>query len=323
MSSASVFVEETRTWKHFVLPGLAAGVPLAAAVIGAMITGSSGGGVVSGVEGVSSASTRLLGSVGGFLPLGIAFAAGMVATVNPCGFPMLPAYLAMYLGSGAGAGDDDGVQTSVGSRLGKAVLVGAVVTAGFIVLFGVAGVVIGGGARSVVSAIPWIGLGVGVLLALVGAWLLSGGKLYTAIAQRAADRIGDPTQVSIRSYFFFGLAYATASLSCTLPIFIAVTGISLATGSLTSSIVQFFVYALGMGSVITVLTITLAFPRIIAQVGGKILPFDVSGFEGSVAGGLRKLLPHVQLVSAGFMILAGSYIVFYWLTWGGLLDKLA
>ena len=303
MSSASVFVGETRTWKHFVLPGLAAGVPLAAAVIGAMITGSGGGGVASGVEGVSSASTRLLGGVADLLPLGIAFAAGMVATVNPCGFPMLPAYLAMYLGSGAG--DSDGGQTFVVSRLGKAVLVGAVVTAGFIVLFGVAGVVIGGGARSVVSAIPWIGLGIGVLLALVGAWLLSGGKLYTAIAQRAADRMGDPTQVSIRSYFLFGLAYATASLSCTLPVFIAVTGISLATGNFLTSVAQFFAYALGMGSVIMVLTLALAL------------------FKGTLVGGLRKLIPYIQPVSAGFMILAGSYIVFYWLTWGGLLDKLA
>jgi cytochrome c biogenesis protein CcdA len=321
LSSDSAIIEETRTWKRFVLLGLAAGVPLAAAVVGAIITGSSGGGVVSGVEGVASASTRLLGGVGNFLPLGLAFAVGMVATVNPCGFPMLPAYLAMYLGSGAG--DHDGVQTSVVSRLGKAVLVGATVTAGFIVLFGVAGVVIGGGARSVVSAIPWISLGVGVLLALVGAWLLSGGKLYTAIPQRAADRMGDPTQVSVRGYFLFGLAYATASLSCTLPIFMAVTGISLATGNLASSIIQFFAYALGMGSVITVLTISLAFPRIIANVAGKILPFDVSGFEGSLEGGLKKLLPYVQPVSAGFMILAGSYIVFYWLTWGGLLDNLA
>lgn len=31
-------------------------------------------------------------------PLALAFTAGMVATVNPCGFAMLPAYLSYFLG---------------------------------------------------------------------------------------------------------------------------------------------------------------------------------------------------------------------------------
>ena len=30
--------------------------------------------------------------------LALAFSAGMVATVNPCGFAMLPAYLSYFLG---------------------------------------------------------------------------------------------------------------------------------------------------------------------------------------------------------------------------------
>ncbi|MBI2866370.1 MAG: hypothetical protein HYX99_03300 [Chloroflexi bacterium] len=38
-------------------------------------------------------------SVGGLLPLGYAVTAGMVASVNPCGFFMLPSYLSFFLGS--------------------------------------------------------------------------------------------------------------------------------------------------------------------------------------------------------------------------------
>ena len=280
------------------MPGLAAGLPLVVAVIGALASGSGGGGLVGTIEGFSSATSRLLADVSGILPLGIAFAAGMVATVNPCGFPMLPAYLAMYLGSD----DEAGKQPSVLSRLARALMVGGVVTGGFILLFGTAGLVIGGGARSVVGAIPWIGLSIGVLLALTGGWMLGGGKLYSGLASRAATHIGDPTRVSIRGYFLFGLAYATASLSCTLPIFLAITGISLASGSSFSTIGQFFVYGLGMGFVITLLTLAIAL------------------FKGAMVGLLRKVIPYVQPVSAGFMILAGAYIVFYWLTIGGVLD---
>lgn len=32
-------------------------------------------------------------------PLALAFMAGLVATMNPCGFAMLPAYLSWYLSS--------------------------------------------------------------------------------------------------------------------------------------------------------------------------------------------------------------------------------
>ncbi|MGD9755164.1 MAG: cytochrome c biogenesis protein CcdA, partial [Acidimicrobiia bacterium] len=34
----------------------------------------------------------------GGAPLALAFAAGMLATVNPCGFAMLPAYLSYFVG---------------------------------------------------------------------------------------------------------------------------------------------------------------------------------------------------------------------------------
>ncbi|MDK8844919.1 cytochrome C biogenesis protein, partial [Corynebacterium striatum] len=36
--------------------------------------------------------------------LGLAFLTGMLATVNPCGFAMLPTYLAYFIGSGPDAG---------------------------------------------------------------------------------------------------------------------------------------------------------------------------------------------------------------------------
>jgi cytochrome c biogenesis protein CcdA len=40
------------------------------------------------------------------LPFGYSFGAGMVSTVNPCGFSLLPAYLSLYLGG------EDGDATS-------------------------------------------------------------------------------------------------------------------------------------------------------------------------------------------------------------------
>ena len=68
---------------------------------------------------------------------------------------------------------------TVARQLANALLVGGAVTLGFVVLFGVAGAIIGLGARSLVASIlPWLGLTIGAILAIVGSWLL-GGESFT------------------------------------------------------------------------------------------------------------------------------------------------
>ncbi len=281
------------------IPFLVGSLALALAFFGAVLTGDSSGisGLNGFVEGLSGNSSSFLGGLGLLAPLGFAFGAGMMSTLNPCGFAMLPAYLGLYLGSN----EEDTTHRNPFLRLTRPLLVGGVVTSGFVLLFGIAGLVIGAGAQSIVKIIPWLGLGIGVLLAIVGSWLLGGGKLYTSLAGRAAARMGNPGQVGVRGYFFFGLSYATASLSCTLPIFLAVVATTLAVSGTLAAVGQFILYALGMGLVIMILTVAMAV------------------FKQGMVSGLRRVLPYVQPLSAGLMIVAGSYIVFYWLTIGGLL----
>ena len=83
-----------------VLPYLLSIAVLTAAVIAGFMVGTGGNSVVGGVLDASSNSSNRLGTLGDFLPFGFAFAAGMVSTVNPCGFMMLPAYLGLYVGTG-------------------------------------------------------------------------------------------------------------------------------------------------------------------------------------------------------------------------------
>ncbi|PKB59003.1 MAG: hypothetical protein BZY83_04115 [SAR202 cluster bacterium Casp-Chloro-G2] len=250
------------------------------------------------VESLSGSSSSKLGGWGLLAPLGFAFAVGMASAVNPCGFAMLPAYLGLYLGDQ----EKEGPKVHPGKRLVHALVVGGTVTAGFVVLFGAAGLIIGLGARTlIIEVLPWLGLVIGVVLALVGSWMIGGGKLYTGIAARAANNMGDPGTVSLKGYLIFGISYATASLSCTLLIFLAVVGTSLAVSSIFTSLGQFLLYALGMGVVITALTVGMAF------------------FKGAMVGALRKALPYVQPVGSWLMVIAGMYIVFYWLTIGDLL----
>ena len=299
MNEMTVFSDGRTVVRSVLVPALVAIGALGIALLGALAFG--GGDSIDGinlfVETLSGNSGSFFGDLGVIAPLGFAFGAGVAAAFNPCGFAMLPAYMGLYLGTG-----DEEERVSMVRQLAKALLVGVSVTAGFILLFALAGGIIGLGARSVVKTIlPWLGLGIGIVLVLTGAWLLSGGKLYTALAQQAADRFGNPASANVKGYFLFGLSYGMASLSCTLPIFLSVIGTSFAAEELVHSFAQFVIYALGMGTVILALTISMAV------------------FRGAMVAGMRRVMPYVQPVGTWLMIVAGTYIVFYWLTLGEIL----
>ena len=285
--------------RGILVPGLVAVGAITVAVLGALLIRGDGeiDDVNLFVESLSGNSATFLSGLGVVAPLGFAFGAGVAAAFNPCGFAMLPAYMGLYLGVGANE-----ERTSFVSQLGRALLVGISVTAGFVLLFAAAGSIIGLGARSVVgSVLPWLGLAIGIVLVIAGAWLLRGGELYTALAQQAATRLGNPGSSNVRGYFLFGLSYGVASLSCTLPIFLAVIGSSFAASDIVTSFSQFVLYALGMGVVILALTMSMAL------------------FKGAMLGGMRRVMPYVHPIGTWLMIVAGTYIVFYWLTLGGLL----
>ena len=296
--SISTLLRDTAVSHGFIFPTFIAGIAIGVAVVAAVLLGRDDGidGVNGFVELLSGSSTSFLGGLVGASFL-FAFAAGMASAVNPCGFAMLPAYLGLFLGTN----DQEAEQVNPVQHMVRALLIGGAVSAGFVLLFGVAGTVIALGASFVTGALPWLGLFVGILLAIAGAWLFCGGKLYTGIAARAASHIGDPTQVSTKGYFLFGLSYGTASLSCTLPIFLAVLGVSVAGTSILTSVCQFFLYALGMGWVIMIFT------------------FGMAIFKSAMVGALRKTLPFVQPIGSSLMVIAGTYIIFYWLTLGDLL----
>ena len=211
-----------------------------------------------------------------------AFVAGTVATVNPCGFALLPAYLARRIGTEDGAG-------RAADAVARALLVGAVTTVGFMVVFGTIGTAIGLGARELIHALPWAGLTIGAALMVAGAAVLSG--------RHFGLRLPGPRQgigrVGVRGDLLFGLGYGTASLSCTLPIFLAATGTAV-TGSVAESVFSFLAYAAGMGTILTALAVAAA----LSQKG--------------LALALRRVVPYVNRASGALLLLAGAYVVYYW-----------
>ncbi len=282
--------------RNVLLAAAIAAVAYAIAVAGALLLRSADGidGVNRFVELLSGSSGTGISNVG--IKLGFAYAVGAASAVNPCGFAMLPAYLGLYVSGGNR--EQDSRQPVL--LVARAIMVGLSVSAGFVVLFGLVGLVLGLGSQAiVVAALPYVGLAIGVLLIGAGAFMASGGKIYTSLAQRAASRIGDPAQMNLPGYVLFGISYGLASLSCTLPLFLAVLGVGagLSSGWL-DTLSQFVLYAAGMGSVILVLTLGMAVARSV------------------MVRWLRTVLPYVGIVGAWLMVVAGVYIMFYWLTIG-------
>lgn len=213
--------------------------------------------------------------------LAFAFLAGTVATANPCGFALLPAYLARQLGTDRG-------DPRVPATVARALLVGAITTAGFLVVFGTVGTGIALGARVFTRAIPWAALAIGVVLLGAGVAVLAGRRLPVRVpAVRAAGKEG---HVGV---LLFGVAYGTASLSCTLPIFLAVVGAALTRGPLDSAL-AFAAYAGGMGTLLTALAVAAALSR------------------SGLASATRRALPYVSRLSGLLLAAAGAYVVYYW-----------
>lgn len=227
------------------------------------------------------------------LPVSYAFGAGMLATINPCGFIMLPSFAAFYITSD---GELDLPQTQ---RLLRATFMGLLVTLAFVATFGITGIVLTSGGRFIVEWVGWAGLAIGgalVVLALVqigtGRSLLAGATSNVRVHRAATTR----------GVLAFGVAYAVASLGCTLPVFLVVAGsVFTGSGSFIDSVGRFVQYAAGMGLVLTIITVG------IAAVRDQTVRF------------ISRVMPVAETAGNVLLLFAGTYLIWYWTTRGDLL----
>lgn len=271
---------------------------LAAAIGGAFLTGATGGRLIPAFATLSAHSADLLQQMGTALPFGYAFGVGMIAAVNPCGIALLPA----YLGLGIGTSKTD-ARAGLTSALANALVVSGSVTSGFVVLFGIAGLVLST-AAALVAYLPWVGLTVGVLLILAGGRLLAGADIDAPLPARLGARLGGVAgRTGLLGVFAYGLAFALTSLGCTLPLFLTVVGSALTIRGVAAGLAQFLLYGLGMSVVLTALTVA-------AALGGRV-----------VIGSARRIGRYLRPASAFLLLMTGAYVVYYWLTAGGLLGR--
>jgi len=214
-------------------------------------------------------------------PYALAVAAGMAATVNPCGFALLPAYLSAFLGSEHRSGG--------ASAVGRALAVTAALTAGFVVVFGLFGAIVTPLALSIEDKLPWVTIVIGVGLVALGIALLAG-KQPTLRIPKLQRGGSDGT---LPSMFLFGISYATASLSCTAGPFLAITTTTFRSSSFVAGLGVYVTYAFGMGIVIGVLTVALSLAK------------------ATVVQRFRSALPAINRFAGALIVIAGAYVAYY------------
>lgn len=216
------------------------------------------------------------------LPLALALGAGMLAAVNPCGFALLPAYLSLLV-----LGDDSPSRTVA---VGRALTATAAMTAGFAAFFGVFGLVIQPLAGQVQQHLPWFTITFGLLITTAGAWLLAGRQLPTLAPKL---RRAPTVTRSVPSMALFGMAYATASLGCTIAPFLAIVVSAFRSGSTAEGSALFAAYAAGMSLIVGAASLTVALTRTTAVTR------------------LRRLGAIAPRLGGGLLLLVGAYVAYY------------
>lgn len=213
--------------------------------------------------------------------IAFAFTAGMVATVNPCGFAMVPAYVSMFL--------TDGETEAPKAAVMRGLRVGGWVTAGFLAAFSVVGVITAVASQRLLAVIPWAAILIGAGLVGLGVAVLSGVHLSVRSVNLRFSKDG-----SVRSMVLFGVAYGIASVSCTLPVFLAVASQALAAPSVLGGVSVLTAYGLGMGAVLIALAVALA------------------ASNDLFVRRLRRVMPHMERIGGWLLVASGLYLMYYW-----------
>lgn len=212
------------------------------------------------------------------------FILGVMAAINPCGFVLLPTYLVYYLGTELNRSEESRAAT-----LRRSLAVGSAVSAGFVGLFLVVGIISRAFTNTIVTNSKYASLVIGVLLVAMGIAMFLGWKPPIAGPDVSVQR-----QRTTWNMFLFGIVYAIASIGCTIGFLTSVILGSVNRQGYVSGVLSITLYGLGMGLLVTSLTVALAFARV--------------GFLTT----LKKSLRWFDKVSAGFVTLTGVYLTWYW-----------
>ena len=211
------------------------------------------------------------------------FILGVLAAVNPCGFVLLPTYLIFFLGT------REETELTTSERIRRALVVSSGISIGFLAIFFVIGVISRLFTQWIELNAKYASLAIGIVLVIGGARMLTGWTPKFALPQ-----IGGVQTKTFRATVTYGVAYAVASIGCTIGFLTTAVFGSIALHGFISGVFSILLYGLGMAMLVTALTVSLAF----AKTG--------------IVTMIKNRLHIVQRLGAIFVTITGIYLVLYW-----------
>lgn len=211
------------------------------------------------------------------------FILGVLAAVNPCGFVLLPTYLIFFLGT------REETELTTSERMRRALVVSSGISIGFLAIFFVIGVISRLFTQWIELNAKYASLAIGIVLVIGGARMLTGWTPKFALPQ-----IGGVQTKTFRATVIYGVAYALASIGCTIGFLTTAVFGSIALHGFISGVFSILLYGLGMAMLVTALTVSLAF----AKTG--------------IVTMIKNRLHIVQRLGAIFVTITGIYLVLYW-----------
>lgn len=217
--------------------------------------------------------------------ISIAVLAGILASFNPCGFALLPAYIGVLV---LGEASPETKPSSVRAYM-RAIKFSFAMALGLVTVFGSFALLISPFTNSIQKYLPYVTIVMGLSLIILAIFMFLGKNL---LIKKFINPNISPSR-DFLTQIGYGITYALASLSCTIGPFVAVTGAALIDSSFSSILLSFIFYGMGMSSsVLFVALSTVAF--------SKVAKFNPPNFYRMIAR-----------ITSTLLFVVGLYLILY------------
>lgn len=210
------------------------------------------------------------------------FVQGVLAFLAPCAVALLPGYIMAFISRNSQG------SPSLGKRLGRGFKLAMLSILGILIIYAIAGTLIIVAAQILKTYMKWITVGMGGLLTLLGILMVMGKNISFSVNLRNPTDRSEAVEALV-----FGIAYAIGALGCLFPLFLVVATQAMSAESALEGASYIGAYFAGISSMMIAAILLSTFAK------DLLMKY------------LRKILPHMERITGGLLILAGIYVIYY------------
>jgi len=210
------------------------------------------------------------------------FIQGVFAFLAPCAVALLPGYIVAFISRNSQN------NPAVGRRLYRGVKVALLSILGILVVYVIAGGLIIVAAQVLKEYMKWIAMGMGGVLIVMGLFMIAGKDFSLSINMNNSTHQTEAVEAVV-----FGVAYAIGALGCLFPLFLVVATQAMAAPSLWLGGGYIGAYFVGLSGMMIITILLSSFAK------DLFMKY------------LRKILPHMERITGGLLVLAGVYVIYY------------